>query len=193
MADEHYKRFAELCHEKGLLVQNEAAGPSRSGTICLDGLKNLGRSDMPMGEFWLGPDHEDQSTLTDDQSYGVSRLDFGQNKVTKMVASAAHLYGKKTASAEAFTTMRHWMDYPGSLKQALDRAYCEGINRIAIHTSTATRPRDGKPGYEYGAGTHFNPNVTWWEMSGPFFDYVARCQHLLRSGMFARRCPLLQW
>ncbi len=184
MADEHYKRFAELCHENGLLVQNEAAGPSRSGTICLDGLKNLGRSDMPMGEFWLGPDHEDQSTLTDDQSYGVSRLDFGQNKVTKMVASAAHLYGKKTASAEAFTTMRHWMDYPGSLKQALDRAYCEGINRIAIHTSTATRPRDGKPGYEYGAGTHFNPNVTWWEMSGPFFDYVARCQHLLRSGVF---------
>jgi len=184
MADEHYQRFAELCHEQGLLVQNEAAGPSRSGTICLDGLKNLGRSDMPMGEFWLGPNHEDQSTLTDDKSYGVSRLDFGQNKVTKMVASAAHIYGKKTASAEAFTTMRHWMDYPGSLKQSLDRAYCEGINRIAIHTSTATRPGDGKPGYEYGAGTHFNPNVTWWEMAGPFFDYVARCQHLLQSGMF---------
>lgn len=184
MADEHYKRFAELCHGQGVLVQNEAAGPSRSGTICLDGLKNLGRSDMPMGEFWLGPNHEDQSTLTNDKSYGISRLDFGQNKVTKMVASAAHLYGKKTASAEAFTTMRHWMDYPGSLKQSLDRAFCEGINRIAIHTSTATRPRDGKPGYEYGAGTHFNPNVTWWEMAGPFFDYVARCQHLLRSGTF---------
>lgn len=184
MADEHYGRFAGLCHEHGMLVQNEAAGPSRSGTICLDGLKNLGRSDMPMGEFWLGPDHEDQSTLTDDKSYGVSRLDFGQNKVTKMVASAAHIYGKKTASAEAFTTMRHWLDYPGSLKQALDRAYCEGINRIVIHTSTATRPEDGKPGYEYGAGTHFNPNVTWWEMSGPFFDYIARCQHLLRAGKF---------
>ncbi|WP_257666175.1 glycosyl hydrolase [Parapedobacter tibetensis] len=184
MADEHYQRFAELCHEQGLQVQNEAAGPSRSGTICLDGLKNLGRSDMPMGEFWLGPNHEDQSTLIDDKSYGISRLDYGQNKVTKMVASAAHLYGRKTASAEAFTTMRHWLDYPGSLKQSLDRAYCEGINRIAIHTSTATRPRDGKPGYEYGAGTHFNPNVTWWEKSGPFFDYIARCQYLLQAGMF---------
>jgi hypothetical protein len=76
------------------------------------------------------------------------------------------------------------MDYPGSLKQALDRAYCEGINRIAIHTSTATRPKDGKPGYEYGAGTHFNPNVTWWEKSGAFFNYVARCQYLLRTGKF---------
>ena len=184
MADEHYGQFAELCHEHGLLVQNEAAGPSRSGTICLDGLKNLGRSDMPMGEFWLGTDHEDQSTLADDKPYGVSRLDFGQNKVTKMTASASHVYGKETASAEAFTTYRHWLDCPGSLKQSLDRAYCEGINRIAIHTSTATRPRDGKPGYEYGAGTHFNPNVTWWEKSGPFFDYNARCQYLLRSGKF---------
>ncbi|GAB3904242.1 glycosyl hydrolase [Mucilaginibacter boryungensis] len=184
MADEHYKRFAELCHKEGLLVQNESAGPSRSATICMDGLKNLGRSDFPMSEFWLGPNHQDESTLTDDKPYGTSRLDKGQNKVTKMAASAAHIYGKETVSAEAFTTMRHWVDYPGSLKQALDRAYCEGINRIAIHTSTASRPRDGKPGYEYGAGTHFNPNVTWWEKTNAFFDYVARCQYLLRSGRF---------
>ncbi len=101
-----------------------------------------------------------------------------------MVASASHIYGKETASAEAFTSYRHWADAPAQLKQALDRAFCEGINRIAIHTSTASRPSDGKPGYEYGAGTHFNPNVTWWEKSGAFFDYVARCQYLLRSGKF---------
>jgi len=184
MADEHYKRFADLCHEHGMLVQNEASGPSRSGTMCMDGLKSQGRSDLPMGEFWLGLHHEDESTLTDDQPYGTSRLDKGQNKVTKMAASAGHIYGHTIISAEAFTSFRHWLDYPGSLKQALDRAYCEGINRIAIHTSTATRPRDGKPGYEYGAGTHFNPNVTWWEMSKPFFDYIGRCQYLLRSGRF---------
>ena len=184
MADEHYKRFADLCHQHGMLVQNEASGPSRSGTICMDGLKNQGRSDLPMGEFWLGPDHEDESTLTDDKPYGTSRLDKEQNKVTKMAATAGHIYGHNIISAEAFTSFRHWLDYPGSLKQALDRAFCEGINRIAIHTSTSTRPRDGKPGYEYGAGTHFNPNVTWWEMSKPFFDYVGRCQHLLRSGHF---------
>jgi hypothetical protein len=184
MADEHYKHFADLCHKEGMLVQNEAAGPSRSGTMCMDGLKNLGRSDFPMGEFWLGLTHENEATLADDQGYGTSRLDKGQNKVTKMAASAAHIYGKATVSAEAFTSFRHWVDYPGSLKQALDRAYCEGVNRIAIHTSTASRPSDGKPGYEYAAGTHFNPNVTWWEKTTPFFDYVARCQYLLRAGKF---------
>jgi hypothetical protein len=184
MADEHYKRFADLCHKEGMFVQNESAGPSRSGTISLDGMKNLGRSDFPMGEFWLGNNHTDESTITSDKSYGVSRLDAGQNKVCKMVASASHIYGKETASAEAFTSMRHWTDYPGSLKQSLDRAFCEGINRIAIHTCTSQRPQDGAPGYEYGAGTHFNPNVTWWGKSGPFFDYVARSQYLLRSGQF---------
>lgn len=184
MADLHYGRFATLTHQHNLKMQNEAAGPSRSGSISMNGLKNLGYSDYPMGEFWLGTDPEDQSTLADTMPYGISRLDDGQNKVTKMTASAAHTYGRNTASAEAFTSFRHWKDCPRTIKQALDRALCEGINRIFIHTCTATRPEDGKPGYEYGAGTHFNPNVTWWEFSGAFLTYVARCQYLLRSGKF---------
>lgn len=184
MANGHYKRFAELCHQNGLKVQNESAGPSRSGTMCMDGLKNLGRSDNPMGEFWLGPKHDEPGNLDDDQPYGVSRLDYGQNKVTKMVASAAHIYGKETASAESFTSFRHWKDAPHHLKQSLDRAFCEGINRIVIHTTTASRIEDGLPGFEYGAGTHFNPNVTWWGKSGAFLTYIARCQYLLRAGKF---------
>ena len=168
LADAHYGRFAELCHENGLLVQNESAGPNWSGTLCMDGLKNLGRSDRPMGEFW-----QNNNYVYD-----------GQNQVCKMVASAAHIYGKRTASAEAFTTMDHWSDDPAALKPMADRAFCEGINRLVFHTSTATRPEDGKPGYEYGAGTHFNPNITWWEQSGAFLDYLGRCQHLLQSGRF---------
>lgn len=184
MADEHYKRFADLCHQNGLQVQNEAAGPSRSGTMCMDALKNLGRSDMPQGEFWLGGKHDEEGGLDEKLGYGMVRLEQGQNKVTKMVTSAAHIYGKKTASAESFTSFRHWYDYPGNMKQAADRAFCEGINRFLFHTSTATRPKDGKPGYEYGAGTHFNPNVTWWNQAGAFLDYISRCQYLLQQGLF---------
>ncbi len=184
MADKHYEHFADVCHKNGLLVQNEAAGPSRSGSICMDGLKNLGKSDYPMGEFWIGKRHDEEGGLSNDLPYGETRLENGQNKVTKMVASAAHIYGKETVSAEAFTSHRHWKDSPDMLKQSLDRAFCEGVNRIFIHTSTATRPEDGKPGYEYGAGTHFNPNITWWEKSNAFLSYVARCQYLLRQGKF---------
>ncbi|RYZ81914.1 MAG: glycosyl transferase family 2, partial [Proteobacteria bacterium] len=140
MADEHYKRFAELCHAQGILMQNESAGPSRSSTVSIDGLKNLGRSDFPMGEFWLGINHDKEGGLSEDLSFGLTRIlggADGQNLTTKMVASASHIYGKETASAEAFTSYRHWADAPGHLKQSLDRAFCEGINRIAIHTSTA--------------------------------------------------------
>lgn len=184
MAEGHYKRFADLCHNHGLLVQNESAGPSRSGTMCMDGLKNLGRSDYPTGEFWLGIRHDEEGGLDEKLGYGATRLEGQQNKVTKMVASAAHIYGKKFASSESFTSYRHWLDSPETLKQATDRAFCEGINRILIHTSTATRPEDGKPGYEYGAGTHFNPNVTWWDQSVGFLSYIGRCQYLLQSGKF---------
>lgn len=80
--------------------------------------------------------------------------------------------------------MRHWGEPPSSLKRTADRAFCEGINRFVIHCTTATRPEDGKPGYEYGAGTHFNPNVTWWDKSGALLAYFGRCQHLLQEGRF---------
>jgi len=182
MADGHYGRFAELCHEKGMKVQNESAGPSRSGTMCMDGLKNLGRSDLPSGEFWLGDIHDQEGGL--DLPYGKSRLERNQNKVTKMVATASHIYGKETAAAEAYTSYRHWQDSPATLKQSTDRSFCEGINRLMIHTSSATRPSDGKPGYEYYAGTHFNPNITWWEQAGGFLTYIGRCQNILRAGKF---------
>ena len=40
------------------------------------------------------------------------------------------------------------------------------------------------PGNEYFAGTHLNPNVTWWEQAGDFVDYIDRCSYLLQQGLF---------
>jgi hypothetical protein len=42
----------------------------------------------------------------------------------------------------------------------------------------------GVPGQQYFAGTHLNPNVTWWSKSAPFFAYLNRCQYLLQQGLF---------
>lgn len=59
-----------------------------------------------------------------------------------------------------------------------------------FHTITGTRPEDGLPGYEYGAGTHFNPDVTWWQLAAkPWLTYVDRCQTMLQSGKFAADVP----
>ena len=169
MADEHYGRFTELCHENGLMTRCEAAGPSWSGTMCMDGLKNLGRVDFPQGEFWRN-----------------EFLQGDQNMFGKQTASAAHIYGKRTASAEALTSgVGHWSGSPQNLKPDVDRAFCEGINCCVFCLMTCQRPVDGKPGYEYGAGTHFNPNVTWWDQAaGAWVGYINRCQTMLQSGLF---------
>ncbi|RYZ45797.1 MAG: glycoside hydrolase, partial [Sphingobacteriales bacterium] len=40
----------------------------------------------------------------------------------------------------------------------------------------------GLPGQEYFAGSHFNPNVTWWDQSTGFISYLTRCQYMLQQG-----------
>ena len=109
----------------------------------------------------------------------------GQNHAAKEIACAAHIYGRTYVAAEAFTKIGpHYEESPADLKPTADIAFCEGINRFVLHTSTSSRPEDGQPGYEYFAGTHFNRNVTWWKQSGPWLAYIARCQHLLQQGLF---------
>ena len=169
LAENHYGRLAELAHAKGLRIHCEAGGPCYPKVPPMDALKNLGRCDIPMGEFWQS-DHWKED---------------GQNHAAKEIACAAHIYGRTYAAAEAFTKIGpHYQESPADLKPTADIALCEGINRFVLHTSTCSRPDDGEPGYEYFAGTHFNRNVTWWEQSGAFLAYVARCQHLLQQGLF---------
>jgi hypothetical protein len=42
----------------------------------------------------------------------------------------------------------------------------------------------GLPGQEYFAGTHFNPNVTWWPYAGEFIRYLKRSQFIAQRGSF---------
>jgi hypothetical protein len=94
----------------------------------------------------------------------------------------------------------HWSVYPALLKPLADAAFCDGINQFVWHTFTASPPEFGKPGIEYFAGSHVNPNVTWFEQAGGFLAYLGRCQQLLRQGRFvADVCcytgdkPYLHW
>jgi len=88
-------------------------------------------------------------------------------------------------SIEAFTHMDyHWSKYPAYLKYFADKNFIDGANRFIWHTFTSFPSEIGKPGYEYFAGTHFNPNVTWWRESGSFTGYLGRCQYLLTKGYY---------
>ena len=52
VAENYFGRFTALAHAGNCLNQSEAAGPCYPKTMPLDSLKNLGRCDIPMGEFW---------------------------------------------------------------------------------------------------------------------------------------------
>ena len=53
-----------------------------------------------------------------------------------------------------------------------------------LHQATCQLSTDGRPGYEFCAGQHWNPAITWWDQSAAFFWDVARCQYLLQQGLF---------
>jgi hypothetical protein len=136
----------------------------------MDALRNLGISDVPMGEFWsTSPSHR----VRDDQRFFV-----------KQTTSAAHTYGRRVSLAEAFTNIgRHWQHDPRSLKPTFDRAACEGHNLTMWHTFPSSKAEHGLPGAAYFAGEHFNPNITWWEQGKAFLAYLNRCHFLLQQGL----------
>jgi hypothetical protein len=178
LAENFYGHFAELCHERGIRMGSEAAGPGDLPPM--DSLRNGGRCDLPAGEFWVNG-HFDFPGGYNANPY--LRLNL------KQTASAAHIYGKPQAMAESFTQQErdrtHWSLSPSDLKPYVDAAFGEGINSIMLHQATCQPPSDGKPGYEFCAGQHWNPNSTWWEQSPAFFTYLARCQFMLQQGVFA--------
>ena len=170
IAENHYGRFRELCHQRGVEYHAESGGPP---PLPIDALECLGKTDIPMGEFWC-PGCQFRWRVNDIERFFV-----------RGPAAAAHIYGKKLVAAEAFTNVGpHWEVSPFDLKPTADRAFCEGVNRFFLHTFTHSPSEAGKPGYEYGAGTHFNPNVTWWPQAGAWIDYLSRCQFLLQQGLF---------
>jgi hypothetical protein len=59
----------------------------------------------------------------------------------------------------------------------------EGMNRLVWHTFTSSPKEMGLPGQEYFAGTHLNPNNTWWRDAGAFVDYLNRVQFLMQQGL----------
>ncbi|MDX1283587.1 MAG: glycosyl hydrolase [Draconibacterium sp.] len=168
VAYNHYARFQKYAHKYNMGIQPESAGPHAGP---MDGIKNYGFSDIVMSEFWSPSPHRPRP-------YNRFFL--------KQASSAAHIYGKKIVGAESFTTIGpHWNDELWhDQKSAFDHEICAGLNRMYFHTFTCSPPEMGLPGQEYFAGTHVNPQVTWWKQSGPFIDYMHRTQSVVQEGKF---------
>lgn len=168
VANNHYARFQEYAHEHNMGIQPESAGPHAGP---LDGIKNYGFSDIVMSEFWSPSPHR---PLPENRFF------------LKQASSAAHIYGQKIIGAESFTTIGpHWNDELWhDQKSSFDHEICAGLNRMYFHTFTASPQEMGLPGQEYFAGTHVNSQVTWWDQSGSFIDYMHRTQAVVQEGKF---------
>lgn len=158
--ENHYQYLAELARQEGVGMDYEAYGGP------FDPLGAGGAADMPMGEGWTG-------------SWGWDTV--------KLAVSAAHTHGRPLIGCEALTsTPMHsqWKQTPYSIKAFADRAFSMGINMMVLHCYAQQPWEHVRPGMTMNFwGTQFSRTQTWWDLSRPWFDYLARCQFLLQRGM----------
>lgn len=168
--DHHYRLFRDRAHQHGLQIHPESGGPHASP---IDAQRCLGWDDAPMSEFWAW---SWRHRVGDENRFFV-----------KQPASAAHTYGHRLVLAEGFTTIGpHWQETLwDNLKPSFDKALCEGLNMLVWHAFVCSPESMGMPGQQYFAGTHLNPNTTWWAKSAAFFSYLNRSQFMLQQGRFA--------
>lgn len=175
-AANYYGRLAELSHQAGLAIHPESSGPFWHH---IDALQCAGGNDIPMTEFWKRKDEAKEWVwyLTGQEAFC---------DLVKQAASAAHIYGRPTCQAEAFTSMGpNWEEDPFALKDIGDRAFCAGLTRNVLCFYVHQPDLKAFPGFEWeAAGTHFDSHVTWWHLGGAWLQYLARCQFLLRQGRF---------
>ena len=167
-ADNYFGYMRELIHRvPGMELMLEPYGTGAGAVF--DYSVVAGIADIPMCEFWQKP------------------ATWGWDSV-KPVVSGAHVWGKRTITAEAFTGQPQyaWRVDPYALKSTGDRAFCAGVNKMALHASAHQAWPNAKPGMTMGWwGTHFGPGQTWWEHGGPqWISYLSRCQFLLQQGLF---------
>lgn len=160
ISDNYYGTFNRLAKSRGLIFTAQAIG----NALCIvgDPIQAKSKVEKPQGEFWM---------IHPDGNYDI-----------KESSSAAHLYGKRIASAEAYTDAKYSHSL-ADMKSLADYAYGFGVNEFVICAS-AYQPWINKMPGSTGGGRQYaiNRNNTWWEYSRPFWDFQARSAYLMRLG-----------
>lgn len=160
ISDNYYGTFERLSKKRGLVFTAQAIG----NALCIvgDPIQSKSKVSKPQGEFWA---------IHPDGNYDI-----------KESSSAAHLYGKKIASAEAYTDAKYSTSL-ADLKSLADYAYAFGINEFVICASAYQPWLERIPG-STGGGRQYvvNRNNTWWNYSNPFWDYQSKNAFIMRTG-----------
>ena len=158
--ENHAEATKTYARKHGLELSIEPYDMNPAGDLDLGAV-----ADVPMAEFW-------NNALESSYSCFVA-------------SSIAHVMGRPIVSAEAFTSVAGLDEYPWSLKNQGDWAFCVGINRFVFHTFAHQALGDAyKPGMTFGPyGVHWHRNQTWWPMVSDYHRYLSRCSELLRQGV----------
>jgi hypothetical protein len=101
----------------------------------------------------------------------------------KFATSAAHVTGKKLASAETVTWLNeHFLSTYSDVKTAIDGFFLGGVNHVFYHGTAYTPLNDPFPGWLFYASVHFTPMDPSWPDFSALNQYVARCQSFLQQG-----------
>jgi hypothetical protein len=161
--DNHAGHLKELGRRNGFELSVEPYDMNPTADLDLGAV-----ADVPMCEFW---------------SVGMG---FDSSFSCIEAASIAHVMGRPIVAAEAFTadSSEGWRQYPWSMKNQGDWAFCIGVSRIVYHTF-AHKPLGEayRPGMTMGPyGVHWDRGQTWWPMVGDYHKYISRCSYLMRQG-----------
>ncbi|HEV2691897.1 MAG TPA: glycosyl hydrolase, partial [Verrucomicrobiae bacterium] len=163
LATNYVGALAKLAHEHGLRLSLEGYHLPFG-----DEATYTQQADEPMSEFWATGGNENEA-------------------MARQMASVGHIMGDRIVGAEAFTSgdNEQWKYHPATVKALGDYEFSQGINRFVIHRYAHQPYLDRFPGATMGPwGLHYERTQTWWEMSTAWHEYLARCQYVLRQGLF---------
>ncbi len=155
---DYVRHWVAWAHERGSLARNQAHGAPG------DLVDLYAAADIPETEVFRKMDEA-----------MIARL--------KLASSAAHVTGRKLASAEAFTWLGEHFQTPLSLvKRAADWLYLSGVNHLLFHGIPYSPLGEAWPGYQFYASVNFGPEGGLWRDLPALNAYLTRVQSILQSG-----------
>jgi hypothetical protein len=155
---DYVRHWVAWAHERGSLARNQAHGAPG------DLVDLYAAADIPETEVFRKMDEAMMARL-------------------KLASSAAHVSGRKLASAEAFTWLGEHFQTPLSLvKRAADWLYLSGVNHLLFHGIPYSPLGEPWPGYQFYASVNFGPEGGLWRDLPALNGYLTRVQSILQAG-----------
>lgn len=154
-----YQHSSAWCRERGVAFEAQGVG-GPGHALPMDFISACGEVDIPMGEAWI---------------HGRT--------YARIASSAAHAHGKRLVGLE-FTTQKDWFfaPTPALFKLRADEVFLLGANYLCLPCVDYSPPEAGSPGWLHSQPCRLGLEQTWWPLSRPLFDYLARCCFLLQAG-----------